>query len=194
MSDQSDSTSQPAAGRSWGLRRLTGIGAMVVIALVVGSAALRNPSPTDYRAAGTPQPLPAPGALQPVSRAQFDGILIGQQPKPVVVNVWASWCAPCRSEAPALVALSELYPDVSFVGILTRDNLPSARAFVKRFKILYPTLVDETILLSFRNSLIANAIPTTLVIDKNGKVAARISGEITVASLTDLINKVEAGN
>ena len=112
----------------------------------------------------------------------------------VVLNVWASWCAPCRSEAPALVALSELYPNVSFVGILTRDNFPSARAFVKRFKILYPTLVDETILLSFRNSLIANAIPTTLVIDKNGKVAARISGEITVASLTDLINRVEAGN
>ena len=112
----------------------------------------------------------------------------------VVLNVWASWCAPCRAEAPGLVALSELYPEVSFVGVLTRDNFSTARAFVKRFKIPYPTLIDESILLSFRNSLIANAIPSTLVIDKSGKVAARISGEITVASLTALINKVEAGN
>jgi thiol-disulfide isomerase/thioredoxin len=111
----------------------------------------------------------------------------------VILNVWASWCAPCRAEAPALAALSNMYPEVSFVGLLTRDNFSTARAFVKRFKIPYPTLVDESILIKFRNSLVANAIPSTLVIDRNGKVAARISGEITVASLTDLINKVEAG-
>ncbi|MDP1720620.1 MAG: TlpA disulfide reductase family protein [Candidatus Nanopelagicaceae bacterium] len=107
-----------------------------------------------------------------------------------VLNVWASWCAPCRAEAPSLVALSETFPEVSFIGVLTRDNLSTARAFVKRFSIPYPTLVDDSILLGFRNSLIANAIPTTLVIDKNGKVAARISGEITIASLTDLIERV----
>ena len=113
--------------------------------------------------------------------------------KVVVLNVWASWCAPCRAEAPALVSLSQMYPEVSFVGLLTRDNFSTARAFVKRFKVTYPTLVDESILIKFRDSLIANAIPTTLIIDANGKVAARISGQITVASLTDLINKIVAG-
>lgn len=107
-----------------------------------------------------------------------------------VLNVWASWCAPCRAEAPSLALLSETFPDVSFVGVLTRDNLSTARAFVKRFSIPYPTLIDDSILLGFRTSLIANAIPTTLVIDKQGKVAARISGEITIASLTDLIKRV----
>lgn len=107
-----------------------------------------------------------------------------------VVNVWASWCAPCRAEAPALVALSKTFPEVSFVGILTRDNVATAKAFVRRFKIPYPSLIDDSILIGFRESLIANAIPSTLVIDKNGKVAARISGEITVASLTDLIKRV----
>lgn len=107
-----------------------------------------------------------------------------------VLNVWASWCAPCRAEAPSLAALSEAFPAVSFVGVLTRDNASTARAFVKRFSIPYPTLVDDSILLGFHNSLIANAIPTTLVIDKGGKVAARISGEITIASLTDLIERV----
>lgn len=111
----------------------------------------------------------------------------------VILNVWASWCAPCRAEAPALASLSQMYPSVSFVGLLTRDNFSTARAFVKTFHITYPTLVDESILIKFRNSLVANAIPSTLVIDQDGKVAARISGQITVASLTDLINKVEAG-
>ncbi|CAB5070910.1 unannotated protein [freshwater metagenome] len=80
---------------------------------------------------------------------------------------------------------------MNFVGILTRDNPASAKAFVKRFSITYPTLTDDALLLGFRKSLIANAIPSTLVIDKKGLVAGRISGEITVASLTDLINKVE---
>ncbi len=109
-----------------------------------------------------------------------------------VINVWASWCAPCRAEAPALAALSKTFPEVSFVGVLTRDSLPSARAFVRRFGIPYPTLIDDAILMGFQNSLVANAIPTTVVIDKRGKVAARISGQITVASLTDLINRVSA--
>lgn len=109
-----------------------------------------------------------------------------------VVNVWASWCAPCRAEAPTLAALSRSFPQVSFVGILTRDNVASAQAFVRRFKIPYPSLTDDSILIGFRNSLIANAIPSTMVIDKHGKVAGRISGEITVASLTELIKRVES--
>lgn len=109
-----------------------------------------------------------------------------------VINVWASWCAPCRAEAPALSALSKTFPEVSFVGVLTRDSVATASAFVRRFSIPYPSLVDDSILMGFHNSLIANAIPTTVVIDKKGKVAARISGEITVASLTDLITRVSA--
>jgi thiol-disulfide isomerase/thioredoxin len=110
----------------------------------------------------------------------------------IILNVWASWCAPCRAEAPALASLSKSFPDVSFIGVLTRDNIAGARAFVRRFSIPYPTLVDDSILMGFHNSLVANAIPTTVVIDKNGRVAARISGEITVASLTDLIVRVSA--
>ena len=109
-----------------------------------------------------------------------------------VLNVWASWCAPCRAEAPTLAALSKTFPNVSFVGVLTRDSVATANAFVRRFSIPYPSLSDDSILMGFHNSLVANAIPTTVVIDKNGKVAARISGEITVASLTDLITRVSA--
>jgi thiol-disulfide isomerase/thioredoxin len=109
-----------------------------------------------------------------------------------VVNVWASWCAPCRAEAPTLAALSQKYSDVAFIGILTRDNPVNAEAFARRFSIPYPTLIDDSVLIGFRKSLPANAIPSTVVIDSKGQVAARISGEVTVASLSELIEKVSA--
>jgi thiol-disulfide isomerase/thioredoxin len=109
-----------------------------------------------------------------------------------VVNVWASWCAPCRAEAPTLAALSEKYTDVAFMGILTRDNPVNAEAFARRFALPYPTLIDDSVLIGFRKSLPANAIPSTVLIDKQGDVAARISGEVTFASLSELIEKVSA--
>jgi thiol-disulfide isomerase/thioredoxin len=112
--------------------------------------------------------------------------------KIAVVNVWASWCSPCRAEAPALAALANKYSDIAFIGILTRDNPANAEAFARRFKLPYPTIIDDSILIGFKGSLPANAIPSTVVLDKNGRVAARISGAITVASLTQLIEKVSA--
>jgi thiol-disulfide isomerase/thioredoxin len=107
-----------------------------------------------------------------------------------VINIWASWCAPCRAEAPVLQEISILYPEVQFAGILTRDNLSSARAFYENFKLTYPTFIDDSLLLGFSGSLIPNAIPTTLIIDRNGKVAVRISGEVTVAGLRKLLDRV----
>jgi thiol-disulfide isomerase/thioredoxin len=115
-----------------------------------------------------------------------------QKDKVAVVNVWASWCSPCRAEAPTLVALANKYKDVAFIGILTRDNPANAEAFERRFKIPYPTVIDDSILLGFKGSLPANAIPTTVILDKSGLVAARISGVVTVASLSKLIEKVSA--
>jgi thiol-disulfide isomerase/thioredoxin len=112
--------------------------------------------------------------------------------KIAVVNVWASWCSPCRAEEPTLSALANKYADVQFIGILTRDNPVNAEAFARTRKTPYPTLIDDSILIGFRKSLPANAIPTTVVIDQNGFVAARISGSVTVASLGTLIEKVSA--
>jgi thiol-disulfide isomerase/thioredoxin len=110
--------------------------------------------------------------------------------KITVLNVWASWCAPCRAEAPTLEEFALKNPNLQFLGILTRDNLSSAQSFVKRFKISYPTLIDDAVIASFRGSLPANAIPTTLVIDANGLVAARISGQVTVSTMKEVLEKV----
>jgi thiol-disulfide isomerase/thioredoxin len=121
----------------------------------------------------------------------LSGSKFSNQPgKLTVVNVWASWCSPCRAEAPTLEEFAIKNPDIQFVGILTRDNLSSAQSFVDRFKISYPTLVDDAVISSFRGSLPANAIPTTLVIDSKGRVAARISGQVTVSTMRDVLEKV----
>ena len=113
-----------------------------------------------------------------------------EKEKITVINVWASWCSPCRAEAPALQALSEKYPVTQFIGILTRDSKDSALAFTRRFGITFPTIADDEILLGFRNSLPVTSIPTTIILDKDRKVAARISGAITIASLSNLIEKI----
>jgi peroxiredoxin len=91
-----------------------------------------------------------------------------------------------------LAALANKYKGVVFVGVLTRDSEVAARAFQNRFQLPYPTLVDDSVLLGFRDTLSANAIPSTILMDPKGRVAARISGEITVASLSELIEKLHA--
>lgn len=126
-----------------------------------------------------------------ISGQLIDGSFFATKPgKVVVLNVWASWCSPCRAEAPTLQALSEKYPDVQFLGVLTRDNLTAAQGFINRFNITFPSLRDDAILLEFNDSLIASAIPTTLVIDSEGKIAARIGGEVTYTGLSALIEEV----
>ncbi|NUR29379.1 MAG: TlpA family protein disulfide reductase [Catenulispora sp.] len=85
----------------------------------------------------------------------------------VVLNVWGSWCMPCRKEAPDLaLAAHETAPrGVRFVGIDTRDNAASAQAFVRTFKIPYPSLVDKDgqLLLAFNGIIPVSAVPSTVV-------------------------------
>lgn len=112
----------------------------------------------------------------------------------IVLNFWGSWCDPCRAEAPALGSLArQLAPDhVRFVGIDIRDQPDSALAFMQTFNVGYPSLSDpsDEIALDFHSTVPPAAIPTTLVIDKRGRIAVRIFGESTYASLKALIDKV----
>jgi thiol-disulfide isomerase/thioredoxin len=114
----------------------------------------------------------------------------------VVINVWASWCAPCRAEAPTLAALAEeLEPQgVSFVGLDTRDSDVSARAFVERFGITYPNVIDRDgqLQLLFSDSLPPQAIPSTLVVDREGRVAGRVLGKASESALRGLIEPLQA--
>lgn len=125
---------------------------------------------------------------EPLSLADFGG-------RVVVVNVWGSWCAPCRAEAPMLAdAARDLADrDVAFLGIDSRDpSRSAARAFVRRFDIPYPSIYDQqgSTLLAFRGTLSPNAIPSTVIIDREGRVAASVLGEITRTTLYDLVEEV----
>ena len=115
----------------------------------------------------------------------------------VVLNVWGSWCPPCRKEAPALQAVHDEVADegVRFVGVNTRDpNTTDALRFEEEFGITYPSVVDTDgrRLLAFRETLPPNAIPTTLVIDRAGNLAVRVLGEVTETTLRGLIDDVLA--
>ncbi len=112
--------------------------------------------------------------------------------KVVVINVWGSWCSPCRKEA---TELEEMYKKnfdqgVEFIGINIRDSKVSATKYIKNFGITYPNIYDRDgkLILGFKNSLPANSIPTTVLIDKNGKVAARQLGPIDRALLQGFIS------
>ncbi len=115
----------------------------------------------------------------------------------VVLNVWGSWCPPCRKEAPLLTeAARELAKeDVVFLGINTRDSsTDQGLAFQKKYDVPYPSIYDPSgqNLLSFRRTLNPNSIPSTLIIDAEGRVAASILGEIpSKATLTELVREVK---
>lgn len=115
----------------------------------------------------------------------------------VVLNVWASWCGPCRAEAPTLAALAEELDGqgVQFVGLDTRDSDATARSFVERFGIGYPNVIDSDgrLQLLFADSLPPQAIPSTLVIDPQGRVAARALGKVSESSLRGMIEPLLPG-
>jgi thiol-disulfide isomerase/thioredoxin len=114
----------------------------------------------------------------------------------VVLNVWGSWCGPCRTEAPILADTARDLADqgVQFIGINTRDH-GTARplAFQRNFDIPYPSIYDPdgSTLLSFTGTLPLNAIPSTVIIDRKGRVAGRVLGEIrSETTFRDLVEEV----
>jgi thiol-disulfide isomerase/thioredoxin len=137
---------------------------------------------------------PAP----PVQGTTLDGrslSLSDFKGKVTVVNFWASWCAPCRAEAPTM---QKVYDEtkgsgVQFVGVDIKDGKDNAQAFARSFKITYPSLYDQAgqIALAFRD-IPPNAVPSTLVIDRHGNVAARAVGSVPYMSLKNLVTQLAA--
>jgi thiol-disulfide isomerase/thioredoxin len=113
----------------------------------------------------------------------------------VVVNYWASWCGPCRGEAPDLVAAQKRLPSAQFVG-LDRNDDPHANAlaFTRTFDVPYPSLYDSggKLLFAFNGAVPPTSLPSTIVLDTAGRVAAVVLGATTTTTLVDLVRDVEA--
>jgi thiol-disulfide isomerase/thioredoxin len=118
--------------------------------------------------------------------------------KVVVLNLWGSWCPPCRAEAPGFEKVSQDLKDkgVQFVGINTRDpGTSSALAFEKQYGVSFPSLYDPTgkLMLRFKKgTLNPQAVPSTLVLDREGKIAARSLAGLSEDNLRKMIAPVLA--
>ena len=116
----------------------------------------------------------------------------------LVVNVWGSWCAPCVAEAPDLQKVwSELEAErapVRFVGINFREDAARGAAFAKKAGMTYPSLSDEesggVLILALQGK--APTVPTTLVLDRQGRIAARVNGPVSASTLRGLVDDVVA--
>jgi thiol-disulfide isomerase/thioredoxin len=118
----------------------------------------------------------------------------------LVVNFWYAGCPPCRAEASDLTQIAGQYAskDVRFIGVNTRDDAATAKSFDSTFKVSYPSILDVdggAVQLAFSGSMRPNATPTTFVIDKQGRIAARIAGDVAAqpSTLTTLIDSALEG-
>lgn len=107
----------------------------------------------------------------------------------VVVTTWYAACPPCRAEAPDLVAL-DARPDVQVVGVNSRDDAGTAQAFERSFAVPYPSIddADGRAIASLQGLVSLTAVPTTLVLDPEGRVAARVIGRAEPSTLTALVD------
>lgn len=114
----------------------------------------------------------------------------------VVINVWGSWCGPCVAEAPDLeqvaTDLAEADAPVEFIGVNTRDTVANALAFQKVHEVSYPSLMDDGGRTLSQLQGLATARPTTMVLDGEGRLAARVNGQVDASTLRGLIDDVLA--
>jgi thiol-disulfide isomerase/thioredoxin len=123
-----------------------------------------------------------------ISSTQLEGVI-------TVMNFWYAGCAPCRIEMPELIELqTEFLPEgVQFIGVNVRDSAETSLAFARRIDMNFPSVMDAktgSVVLGFTGVVTPQAVPTTLVIDAEGNVSARVLGRIDKGILTTLVKTV----
>lgn len=108
--------------------------------------------------------------------------------KPVVLNIWASWCGPCRTEAPILERIAGKYRDrgVVVLGLNVEDLTPDAKGFIEEYKLTFPSLRDGSN--DTKQALQAGGVPETFIVDADGKMRfLPIRGELTAAREAEIV-------
>jgi peroxiredoxin len=186
------------------------VGAITVVmaAAILLSACTTNSLADQYRAGSNKNYIAGDGSVTEITKANrqapvdFTGTLesgvtttpADYRGRVLVLNFWYAGCAPCRAEAPDLQSLWTKYQDqgVSFLGVNIRDQLSTATGFATTYGITYPSVIDAntgSMQLAFSGTVAPNAVPTTLVLDTQGRVSARILGRIPDSSVLDALIK-----
>lgn len=169
-----------------GLRRkslLIALGVAAVAAVVIAGVILAaeggggSSASTNEPVAGTREQAPVLAGIHPVtgedvSLADFAG-------KPVVINVWASWCPGCNDEAPHLKTLAAEHPEAVVLGLDFQDTTAGAKAFYKRWGWEHPSIFDSSGSLTAKFGLLG--LPTTYFLDAEHRIAAQVVGETDLA-------------
>jgi cytochrome c biogenesis protein CcmG, thiol:disulfide interchange protein DsbE len=144
-----------------------------------GGAVCAAAATTPARNAAAASLLPrTTGALPSFDPASYDRLLSQLRGTPAVVNIWASWCGPCRDEAPLLADAARTYGRrVQFLGIDIQDARESARQFMQQYGWTYPSVYDATG--AIRDQLGFLGQPSTIFYDRSGAVAGRANGTLT---------------
>ncbi|MFD1544395.1 TlpA family protein disulfide reductase [Nonomuraea guangzhouensis] len=135
-------------------------------------------------------------AAPEISGETLDGAtasLAAHKGKVVVLNFWASWCGPCRAEAPVLKEVAaKTKGGVEFLGVDFKDRKADAQAFERTEQTGYPSIFDQPgkVALAFQGTVPPAAIPSTLIIDEQGRIAARALGAVKYTDLMNAVTKV----
>jgi len=134
--------------------------------------------------------VPAETPMPAIEAATLDGSEVSTEDlagAPAVVNVWATWCAPCEAELPALVDVASAYDGrVGFLGVNFTDDAAQARSWEEDYAIPYPSIEDDAGALA--DDLGFPYLPHTLVVDADGTIRYRIFGETTAEELSGLLD------
>ena len=170
------------------LRLLAGVGlaaGMVLVGVLLLSPRADTPTVTPVRH-GIPAEFFQPAARRPAPR--LAGTILQGNPTDLklrgairLVNFWASWCVPCRKEAPELARYSRMRDGASLVGVDTSDTESAARAFIRSYHWRFTNITDSDG--SLASDYRVPGLPTTIIIDSHGRVAALLAGPQNVATL-----------
>ena len=210
MKNRQSSAASEALGRRSFLRLGAGLALSVPFAAAVAGCSTDDPLAEQANAGDNKNYIAGDGSVteyDPADRGEavrisgtlFDGSKVSSADwlgDVVVLNFWYAACAPCRKEAPDLVELHNTFAadGARFYGVNIRDEKATAEAFERNFDIPYPSFQDKDggVLLAMANVVPPQAVPTTLVLDREGRVAARILGLADKGTLKALISDTMA--
>jgi thiol-disulfide isomerase/thioredoxin len=168
--------------------------AVAIVALVTASACQSSGSSVGP---GRPATNAANAALLPTTVSElptydfdrFEQLMYQLRGTPVVVNLWASWCGPCRKETPGLVSAADRYGDqIQFLGVDYQDERGAAASFARDLHVPYPSVFDPSGQIHDRLGFVG--LPDTLFYDASGSIVATWPGAITVQALRDRIRNL----